>query len=268
MIPLGAAAHHPRGRAPTDTGGVIETIVSPFPCLYQDALEIHTQSRLRLPQSEAEASRLARAAFLLYLSAAEALAHQAAAELGRPALAGFLADPAHPLPLSEVWKLLPALLGAGPVGAFDPEAPPWPQFAELLALRQSWSYPGLPEQRRAYYLSAQRGASYEPLQPHQVPAGLAIPAAQLLFPRTGLPRDPYALRPQHLDTVRGVLDAAIAALDSRLGGALTRDARHRKGARAARVSAVRRERGLMPLAFGLFGTRAGHYATESGKAHG
>ena len=50
----------------------------------------------------------------------------------------------------------------------------------------------------------------------------------LHFPRTGLPRDPYALRPRHLDTARGVLDAAIEALDRRFGGALVRDGRHRK----------------------------------------
>jgi hypothetical protein len=49
----------------------------------------------------------------------------------------------------------------------------------------------------------------------------------LYYPRTGLPRDPYALRPIHLDTARSVLDAAIAALDRRLDGALTRNSRHR-----------------------------------------
>ena len=63
---------------------MIETVISPFHCLYQDALAFHTQSRLA--RSDSEASRLARAAFLLYVSSAEALVHQAAAELGRPEL--------------------------------------------------------------------------------------------------------------------------------------------------------------------------------------
>ncbi len=48
------------------------------------------------------------------------------------------------------------------------------------------------------------------------------------IPAPACPRDPYALRPHHLDTARGVLDAAIEALDRRLGGALTRDQRHRR----------------------------------------
>jgi hypothetical protein len=207
---------------------VIETVVSPFHCLYQDALHFHTQSHLWLPRSESEASRLARAALVLYLASAEALVHQAAEELGRPELAALVADPERPIPLADAWKLLPAIACGGPAGAFDPEAPPWPQFTELLALRTAWAYPGPPSARRAYYRSPRRDADYEPLDPRQAPPGLALPLDRLVFPRTGLPRDPYALRPCHLDTARSVLDAAIEALDRRLGGALTRDQRHRK----------------------------------------
>ncbi|CAN5838702.1 hypothetical protein BH23PLA1_BH23PLA1_07170 [soil metagenome] len=209
---------------------IIETVVSPFHCLYQDALWFHTQSQVRLPRSESEASRLARAAFALYLAASESLVHQAVAELARPELIGLAADPRRPLPLLEVWKLLPTIVAEAdvPASAFDPDAPPWPQFAELLALRAFWAYPGPPEQRRAYYRADPLDGSFEPLEPHQAPPELGLAADRLHFPRTGLPRDPYALRPRHLDTARGVLDAAIVALDRRLGGALTRNGRHRK----------------------------------------
>ena len=207
---------------------MLETIVSPFHCLYQDALHFHTQSKVALARSEGEASRLARAAILLYLEAAEALVHQAAVELGSPELIALLADPHRPLPLEDVWRLLPAMVAEGPVGAFDPHSPPWPQFRELLELRTSWMFPGAADSRRAYYRSPVKTGDYEPLEPHQAPSSLGIAADRLLFPRTGLPRDPYALRPRHLDTARGVLDAAIDALDRRLGGALTRDQRHRR----------------------------------------
>ncbi len=202
---VGTAADRASGpRSPTAgvTGCVIETVVSPFHCLYQDALEFHTLSQLRRAQSEAESSRLARASLLLYLSSAEALVHQAAVELGRPGLAEILADPAHPLPLDAVWRLLPCLAADGNAAGFNPDSPPWPQFAELLALRRSWSYPGPAVRRRAYYLAPRQGASFEPIQPYQVPHGLSITPDDLSFPRTGLPRDPYALRPQHLDTAR------------------------------------------------------------------
>ena len=210
------------------SGTIIETVVSPFHCLYQDALHFHSQSQLWLARSEAEASRLARAALILYLSATEAMVHQAAVELGRPDLSPLLADPNRPLPLADAWRLLPAIVAGGPAGPFDPDLPPWPQFAELLALRTIWAYPGPAAARRAYYRAPRRDAAYEPLEPHQVPHGWDLAPEALTFPRTGLPRDPYALRPRHLDTARSVLDAAIAALDRRLGGALTRDQRHRR----------------------------------------
>lgn len=222
----------PPGRAETSSlpvsGWIIETIVSPFHCLYQDALEFHKQSHLRLSRSEAEASRLARAAFLLYVESAAALVHQAAVELGRPDLSGILADPEHPLAQEDVWRLLPGVLGEGSIAGHDPKTPPWPQFAEVLALRDSWSYPGRSTDRRAYYHSPRKDGSYEPLQPHQAPPSLGLTADSLRFPLTGLPRDPYALRPRDLDTVRGILDSAIDSLDRRLSGLLTRDARHRK----------------------------------------
>lgn len=209
------------------SGWVIETVVSPFHCLYQDALYFHTQSQLRLARSESEASRLARAALLMYIASAEALVHQAAVELGRPELAALIADPERPLALGEVWRVLPALIGTPGTSVHDTESPPWPQFAELLALRASWAYPGPASARRAYYRSPRKDAAYEPLEPHEA-GGLGIAASSLSFPRTGLPRDPYALRPKHLDTARAVLDAAIEALDRRVGGAITRGQRHRK----------------------------------------
>jgi hypothetical protein len=213
----------------SDTGWVIETVVSPFHCLYQDALHFHTQSRLA--QSEGDAARLARAALLLYISSAEALVRQAAVELGRPELRGLLADPSRPLPLAEAWRLLPAVVAEPgvPTRSFNPESPPWPQFAELLMLETSWVYPGPPSSRRAFYRSARRDIDFEPLEPHHIPRALkrAIRTETLTYPRTGLPRDPYALRPRHLDTARGVLDAAIEALDRRMGGALCHAQRHR-----------------------------------------
>lgn len=209
------------------SGNLIETIVSPFHCFYQDALWFHTQSQLRAARSESEASRLARAAFLSYLAAAEALVHQAAEELGRPEVSRLACDPVRPLPLAEVWRLLPALCEEGECGFFDPEAAPWPQFDELLELQRGWLFPGKPTDRRAYYRPGPTGG-FEPLEPHDHPPGLGADPSHLFLKRTGLPRDPYALRPRHLDTARAVLDAAIAALDRRMGGSLTREARHRR----------------------------------------
>jgi hypothetical protein len=218
----------PDGADADSSASVIVTEVSPFHCLYQDALEFHSQSRLMLGRSVGGSSRLARASLLLYVTAAESLVHQAAIDLGRAELAPLLADPSRPMRLEDAFRLLPAIVLNGSGLSGDLSEPPWPQFCELLMLRNSWAYPGPPSNRRAYYRAPAAGADYEPLEPHQVRAGLGISAEQLLFPRTGLPRDPYALRPHHLDTTRGILDAMVGSLDRRLDGALTRGNRHRR----------------------------------------
>ena len=214
------------------TGWIIETVVSPFHCLYQDALHFHTQSQLWLARSEGEASRLARAALVLYLSSAEALVHQAAVELGRPDLASLLANPGRPLPLADAWRLLPAIVVGGPPGSFDPDLPPLApvrRAAGPCCVDGSGAYPRssrgpprlLPRPAPRRGLRAD-GAAPAPTRPQP-----CRPRA-LTFPRTGLPRDPYALRPRHLDAARSILDAAIAALDRRLDGALTQNQRHRR----------------------------------------
>jgi hypothetical protein len=207
---------------------IIETVVSPFHCLYQDALEFHQQSHLRLVHSEGEASRLARAAFLLYLSSAEALLHQAVTDLVRPALARHLTAANRPVSLPELCRLLPQIVGEPVAGSIDLNQPPWLQFAELCTLRVTWVFPGGAGERRAYYRSAGGESSFDPLQPHEVPSELGLHPSELRLPRTGLPRDPYALRPFHVDAVRGILDAVIEALDRAMGGRLTLDGRHRR----------------------------------------
>ncbi len=217
----------PSGSAADAVGSVIMTEISPFHCLYSDALDFHNQSRLMINRSVPSAGRLARASLLLYIASAKALVHQAAVELARPDLAQIIGDPDRPISLANAWRLLPSVVGSGQLSG-DPATPPWPQFAELLALEASWTYPGSPSGRCAYYRAPYQGADYEPLQPHQVFPALGVRADSLQFPRTGLPRDPYALRPQHLDTIRGVLDLAIETLDRKLEGALTRDNRHRR----------------------------------------
>ena len=160
---------------------VIMTEVSPFHCLYSDALDFHSQSRQMMAKSVGSASRLARASILLYIEAVESLIHQAAVELGRPDLAPLVGDATRPLPLADAWKLLPAIVADGSV-AGDPDAPPWPQFAELLTVRAAWSYPGPAHKRRAYYRAAYPGADFEPLQPHQIPPGLSDHCRYLALP--------------------------------------------------------------------------------------
>ena len=137
--------------APPEAAQLIETIVSPFHCLYNDASLFIRRAGSRSFRRRGESPGEGLVAPLRF--GAEALVHQAAEELGRPELRGLLADPSRPLPLAEAWRLLPAIVlePEGPVSSrpFEPESPPWPQFVELLMLRTSWSYPGEPANHRA-----------------------------------------------------------------------------------------------------------------------
>ena len=186
---------------------VIETVVSPFHCLYQDALHFHTQSRLA--QSEGEAAGWPACGALLYISSAEALVRQAAVELGRPELRGLLGRPQPALSRSpRPGGSLPAIVAEPgvPTRSFDPESPPWPQFAELLMLETSWVYPGPPSSRRAYYRSTRRDGGLraaraaqgprraQPGAPHRDPhLSPHRPAARPLCPAAAPPRH----RPGH-----------------------------------------------------------------------
>ena len=120
----------------------------------------HTQSRLA--RSESEASRLARAALLLYVSSAEALVHQAAEELGRPELKSLLADPVTSVTalskrggycrqlLVSSARRLDRLIRKPPRGRSSPSCS---------LLRASWAYPGPAPRRRAFYRSSRRATA-------------------------------------------------------------------------------------------------------------
>ena len=105
-------------------GPVVETTVSPFHCLYQDALWLHTQSHLRLPDPRARpAGWSGRAAPLS--PGGRALVHQAAVELGRPELSHLLSDPTAPS-AGEAWACSPRSPPRSPRRPSTPNARPGP----------------------------------------------------------------------------------------------------------------------------------------------
>ena len=154
--------------------------------------------------------------------------HQAAAELGRPELVAIVADPARPLPAGRRLAA-PARDRLRQPGRrrSTPRSPPGPSSPScwpcglLVLSRPGPDPPGLlPLAPRDVGLRAARAAP-GPARPRPAarpPPPTPGPASRATPTRSG---------PRHLDTARGVLDAAIEALDRRLGGALTRDQRHR-----------------------------------------
>ena len=154
--------------------------------------------------------------------------HQAAVELGQQELAPLIADPQRPVPLGEAWRLLPGARERRPGGSDATGA------TAVAAVRRIAGDP----RRLGVSRHSSRAASgcidrRDKTRPMNrcspiKRSGADLATDQLTYPRTGLPENPYALRPHHLDTAHGVLDAALESIDRRLSGALTRGQRPRR----------------------------------------
>ena len=158
----------------TEQGWVIETVVSPFHCLYQDALHFHTQSQPGAVGGRGEPAGTGGAAALL--SSAEALVHQAAVELGRPELAELAADPPPPAPGRCLAAPARDRGRPGVHPPYDP-GPPLAPVRRAAGARTSWAYPG-PPRPDGPITARPGGRGYEPLEPHQVPPALAVPPTE------------------------------------------------------------------------------------------
>ena len=91
-----------------EKGWVIETVVCPFHCLYQDALSFHTQSRLA--RSESEASRIVASGTVALCVECGGPGSSSRHRVGPARAAGDRSSiPDRPLSLFEAWRLLPAI---------------------------------------------------------------------------------------------------------------------------------------------------------------
>ena len=185
--PAGAAA----GRA---AGWVIETVVSPFHCLYQDALHFHTQSRLAAAavreRGEPAGPRGAAAVPGRRRGAGPPGGRRARPpRADRPCSPTRAARSPWPTPGGSCRRSSPT----GPPARSTRTRPPGRSSPSCWRLRTSWAYPGPAADRRAYYRSPRRDGDYEPLQPHQAPPGLGRPGRPPELPPDRPP--PRPLRP-------------------------------------------------------------------------
>jgi hypothetical protein len=123
--------------------------------------------------------------------------------------------------LPDKWLMLPLVVPAqGDPSSFQVDRYPWSHFAELVKLRNDFVHP---KHNRRGYLRQLTPSTMEPLNASDVPPDSAIEEKELAYPQTRVPRDPHAVRLQHVEIVKKVVDDIIAELDRLLGGRLTRD---------------------------------------------
>ena len=210
-------------------GGVIETIVCPFHCLYQDALSFHTQSRLA--RSESEASRFARAALLLYVWSERPWFGRPRASWAAPELRGILVDPDRPLPLLEAWRLLPAIAAEPGAMCLHSSMTCRPGRSSPSCSRSEIHGP-IPDPRTEHGLimRARPDSDYEPLQAHQVPDELRAVIAPTALPFPSLACLAILTLFAHIISTLAAPSSMRRSRRSiaRMGSALTQGKRHRR----------------------------------------
>jgi len=197
---------------------VFKSAVNSFHYLYGDAEFFHELARSQA--GDFAGVRAARTALLLYILSLEALINRALEHLLPEHLRQFVLDREEKLTVEDKWLLLPLLTTSDPAGHFDRSRYPWSHFVELIKIRNEFVHPK--HDRLAYY-EAVSPTQWKPLSWKNIPEGLGVKETDVIFRQTQIPRDPYAVRLEHVDTVRQVVDATVQELDGLLGGRILKE---------------------------------------------
>lgn len=197
---------------------VMESAVNSFYYLYQDAEWFQAIASKPEMQPTFDKTRLCRTAIVLYVVALEALINRASEAFLPSPLREFFLEREDQLDFRDKWRLLPMLAGNGK--AFEDGKYPWTHFIELIRLRNDYVHPK--SNRMAYYRWLGPGRM-DPLPWNRIPEDLGIDENEVVYRQTRIPRDPYSLRPEHLVTVKQVVDDMVRELDRLLDGRISKD---------------------------------------------
>jgi hypothetical protein len=157
---------------------------------------------------------------LLYVFSLEALINRALDAFLPGPIRDFVLEREARFKLEDKWLLLPLLVSPNSEATFDKSKYPWSHFTDLVDLRNDYVHPK--HDRPAYY-KAVTSHRFEPLPWNQIPHDAAFRETAIIYRQILVPKDPYAIRPQHLDTIKKTVDDMIATLDSLLTNRLTKN---------------------------------------------
>jgi hypothetical protein len=197
---------------------VLQTHVNSFHYLYQDAEYLHQMAKKPEMAKIFERVQLCRTALLLYTFSLEGLINRSLDHFLPQHLHEFILEREDKFGVEDKWLLLPLLISQKE--SFDKSRYPWSQFAELIKIRNDFVHPK--HERSAYY-RAITSHEWEPLPWDEIPEDLNVKETEVIYRQTRIPKDPYAIRPEHLDTVKKVVDDTIIELDRFLGGKITQN---------------------------------------------
>jgi len=199
---------------------IFSTVVNSFHYLYSDAEHMLKLIRSLDESSDFDTVRLSRSAILLYIFSLEALINRAIAAFLPEKLMDFFIEREEKFPTADKWQLLPLLLDNDPSKKFDKSSYPWSHFVELVGLRNDYVHPK--HDRKAYY-RVLTSHQFKPLDWKEIPQDLYVSEDSIIYRQTRIPKDPYAVRPKHVEVVKKVIDDMISALDELMDGSLSKE---------------------------------------------
>lgn len=194
---------------------VFKSFVNSFHYLYRDAELLREQAENNAGFSR---TQLSRTALLLYVLSLEGLINRAMDHFVPDKLHDFVIEREARFSFQDKWILLPLAASQDPNKCFDVAAYPWSHFAELVRLRNDYVHPK--HDRPAYYRAITQ-TEFDPLDPDGIPDGSGIREKDLIYRQTGIPKDPYAVLPEHAAIAKRIVDDMVEKLDDFLDARLS-----------------------------------------------
>ena len=192
---------------------ILRNFVNSFHYLYQDAMCLHQMAMKPEMADTFERVQLCRTALLLYIFSLEGLINRAIDNFLPGHLHDYFLEREDRFGIGDKWLLLPLLVSEKE--SFDKSRYPWSHFAELVDVRNDFVHP---KHDRAAYYRAITSHRWEPLSWREIPKDLGVKEMNVVYRQTQIPKDPYAVRPEHIDRAKKIVDDVIAELDRLLGG--------------------------------------------------
>lgn len=202
---------------------IFQTHINSFHYLYQDAEYLHGLARNEMTSDPFSLTRYCRTALLLYVISLEALINRVMDHFLPAHVRDFFLERESKLSIEDKWQIVP-LLVSKEQAQFDRTQYPWSHFAELIRLRNDFVHP---KHNRAAYYRAIDSHTWQPLPWNEIPSQLGVKEIDIVYRQTRIPKDPYAIRLEHVEHAKKVADDIVLELDKFLNGQILQNNWHK-----------------------------------------
>ncbi len=199
---------------------IFESFVNSFHYLYQDALFFQKHAEKKNNENRFDHTRFCRTALLLYIFSLEGLINRVMDHFLPEHVKSFIMRREQKFSIEDKWELVPLLCSEDKKISFDKSSYPWSHFSELIRLRNDFVHP---KHNRSVYYEAKTYDKWIPLLWKDIPKELEVKEKDIVYRQTQIPKDPYAIRVEHVEAAKKVVDDIVNKLDEYLDGKLTKE---------------------------------------------